>query len=508
MDNLVEIFPWNDKFSIGIEQLDEQHHRLIDLLNRLAGHMSRRASDDLLQSAFDDLTAYALFHFESEEAVWHSVLSGDTWETAHQQSHQKFVLEVLRIKALEGTQTRQAVQDSLLSFLMHWLVFHILESDKLLAKVVISVQSGLSLAAAKEKAGAEMSNATEVLIDAVLAMNNDLSDRSFALQREVEERKKIQTSLTEAVGFNQALMNAMQDGFSVHAVTGEIIEANPALCAMTGYTREEILGITPPYPFTPADQVEKFRDMRQRTEQGEGGDFELGFMRKNGSVFFAIVSPFTVRDAQGNVLRFAATIKDITERKQMEEQSRQLALYDALTKLPNRRLLTEHLTRSMAASQRYDHFSALMFLDLDNFKPLNDRHGHAVGDLLLVEVARRLTHCVREADTVARIGGDEFVVMIDQLHTDPIEAQVLARQIAEKVRSALSEPYSLQGCDQDATNASIVHQCSASIGVALFVGHQKSQQDIMVAADQAMYQAKAMGRNQIWFHTSPDIDGA
>ncbi len=504
MDNLVEIFPWNDKFSIGIEQLDEQHHRLIDLLNRLAGRMSRRVGEDLLQRAFDDLTAYALFHFESEEAVWHSVLSGDAWEAEHQQTHEKFVSEVLRIKALESSQPRREVQDSLLSFLVHWLVFHILESDKLLAKVVISVQNGLSLAAAKEKAGAEMSNATEVLINAVLAMNNDLSDRSFTLQHEIEERRKTEASLTEAISLNHALMNAMQDGFSVHDVTGEIIEANPALCAMTGFSRGELLGLNAPYPFTPSDQIATFKDMRERTERGETGDFELTFLRKNGTTFSAIVSPFSVRDAQGKVMRYAATVKDITERKQLEEQSRQQALYDALTKLPNRRLLTEHLTRSMAASQRYGHYSALMFLDLDNFKPLNDRHGHAVGDLLLVEVARRLTHSVRVADTVARIGGDEFVVMIDQLHSDPTEAQALACKVAEKIRLVLNEPYHLQGVGSGSPDASIVHQCSASIGVALFLGHQRGQQEILVAADQAMYRAKALGRNQIWFHTASD----
>lgn len=347
-----------------------------------------------------------------------------------------------------------------------------------------------------------MSDATEVLIDTVLAMNNDLSDRSFALQQEVEEREKTEASLTEAVAFNNALINAMQDGFSVHAVTGEIIEANPALCAMTGFPRDELLGLSAPYPFTPPDQIATFKDMRQRTERGETGDFELNFVRKDSTSFSAIVSPFAVRDAGGKVLRFAATVKDITERKQMEEQSRQLALYDALTKLPNRRLLTEHLTRSMAASQRYGHFSALMFLDLDNFKPLNDRHGHTVGDLLLVDVARRLTHCVRVADTVARIGGDEFVVMIDQLDADPKEAKAMARTVAEKIRLVLSEPYRLQGVDCGSPEASIVHQCSASIGVALFIGHQQSQQDIMVAADQAMYHAKSLGRNQIWFHTA------
>ena len=140
-----------------------------------------------------------------------------------------------------------------------------------------------------------------------------------------------------------------------------------------------------------------------------------------------------------------------------------------------------------------------MFLDLDNFKPLNDQHGHGVGDLLLLEVARRLTECVREADTVARLGGDEFVVMLGELHADAHQSIAQAHTVAEKIRLALAETYFLSVTQADHPEATVVHHCSASIGVAMFVNHEVSATDILKAADAAMYRAKNAGRNTVRF---------
>ena len=196
---------------------------------------------------------------------------------------------------------------------------------------------------------------------------------------------------------------------------------------------------------------------------------------------------------------FVTIYIDITERKQMEDQVHQLAFYDSLTKLANRRLLDDRLSQTMAASKRSRFYAALMFLDLDNFKPLNDLHGHAVGDLLLSEVAARLKRCVREIDTVARFGGDEFVVMLCDLSPDRDESAAQAMIVARRIHTALAAPYLLTRHD-DNTAAAVEHHCTASIGVALFVGQESSQNDIIKWADTAMYQAKAAGRNSIRFH--------
>ena len=153
----------------------------------------------------------------------------------------------------------------------------------------------------------------------------------------------------------------------------------------------------------------------------------------------------------------------------------------------------------MAASKRSGHYGALMFLDLDNFKPLNDVHGHAVGDLLLIEVARRLTSCVREVDTVARFGGDEFVVMLSELDQDTAESTAQAAIIAEKIRAALFEPYLLAVKCEDETEITVEHHCAASIGVVAF-NSEVNTEDLIKWADIAMYQAKEGGRNRVHFY--------
>jgi len=247
---------------------------------------------------------------------------------------------------------------------------------------------------------------------------------------------------------------------------------------------------------------EAFKALTQRVFMGESGKLVFEIQGLKGGHRWLETHAVPLRNPQGKITSLLGITRDITERKQMEDQVHQLAFHDPLTNLPNRRLLNDRLNQAMAASKRSACYGALMFLDLDNFKPLNDTHGHEVGDLLLIEAAERLKRCVREMDTVARFGGDEFVVIASELDTGESESVAQAGIIAEKIRSALSNPYRLTIKREGKADLSIEHRCTASIGVTLFINHESSQDDILKWADKAMYEAKEAGRNTIRFYAS------
>jgi diguanylate cyclase (GGDEF)-like protein/PAS domain S-box-containing protein len=250
----------------------------------------------------------------------------------------------------------------------------------------------------------------------------------------------------------------------------------------------------------PDDQERVKQVFRETVQTGIGRQIDYRLLMADGNIREMESVGSVIKDRKGQVERVVVVSHDITERKQMENHVRQLAFHDALTELPNRRLLKDRLTQAMAASARSNCYGSLMFLDLDNFKPLNDTHGHEVGDLLLIEVANRLKSCVRQADTVARFGGDEFVVMISKLDVDKEESAAQARNIADKIRCTLSEPYRLTIETAGNDEKTVEHHCTVSLGVTFFISDEVSQEEILKCADEAMYQAKAAGRNSIRFH--------
>jgi diguanylate cyclase (GGDEF)-like protein/PAS domain S-box-containing protein len=266
---------------------------------------------------------------------------------------------------------------------------------------------------------------------------------------------------------------------------------------LTGCTRDELIGAPFKKFFTDPHRAEI--GIKLVLKEHKITDFELTARAIGGRETVVSYNATTYYDRNRHLQGVFVAARDITEHKRAEQQLRQ-ALHDTLTGLPNRQLFIDRLQQSMAASQRTDIYGALMFLDLDNFKPLNDVHGHDFGDLLLIEVAQRLKKSAREMDAVARFGGDEFVVMISPLNKDLTASTLQAGIIAEKIRSALSEPYLLTIMQNGNPGKTVQHRCTASIGVAMFLGHQACHEEIIRRADTALYQAKEAGRNQVRFH--------
>ena len=306
-----------------------------------------------------------------------------------------------------------------------------------------------------------------------------------SFNRFLSERKKAEEQLLIA-----ATAFESQEAMMVTDTKGVVLRINKAFAETTGYAPEEIVGQTPRLLRSGRHDETFYRQMWECINLTGAWQGEIWDRHKSGALYLKWLTISAVRNAEGIITHYIGTHYDLTERKKAEERINALAFYDQLTDLPNRILLIEHLNRSMAASLRNGNHSALLFIDLDNFKTLNDTQGHEMGDLLLKQVASRLKQCVRGEDTVARQGGDEFVVLLSDLGTIEQEAASATESIAEKILEALNQTYQI---------GHLSHHSTASIGVTLFRGNQSSVDDLMKQADLAMYRAKEAGRNIVRF---------
>ncbi|MDD5384764.1 MAG: EAL domain-containing protein [Gallionella sp.] len=269
-----------------------------------------------------------------------------------------------------------------------------------------------------------------------------------------------------------------------------IIRVNQAFQDTTGYSAEEVLGKNPRILSSGRQDKAFYAEMWLQLLTSGSWTGEMWDRRKNGQIYPKWVTITAIKNEQGETTEYVAIFSDISARKQAEEEIRNLAFYDALTKLPNRRLLLDRFHLALSVSARSHHYGAVLFLDMDKFKTLNDTLGHHYGDLMLIEVAERIQLCVREVDTVARLGGDEFVVLIDEIGTNAQDASQKVALIAEKIRAALAVPYQIKGHE---------YHSSPSIGVCLYRGNEESVDTLLKRADLAMYQAKDAGRNAVHF---------
>jgi len=322
---------------------------------------------------------------------------------------------------------------------------------------------------------------------------------TVAHMEDISERKQLEYNLRqserglhEAAQHTQAILDNMVDGVITISVQGIMESFNRAASTLFGYMPEEVLGhnvsMLMPEPHKSQHNGYLLQHLQTGVNRTVGTPREMEGRRKDGSLFPISLSVSEI--SRAGQTTFIGLVRDITQQRKDVEEIRRLAFYDPLTGLPNRRLLMDRLRHAMLTSERTSQHGALMFLDLDHFKLLNDTQGHGVGDVLLQQVSTRIQTCVREGDSVARLGGDEFVILLEALSTQAHEAATQAEVVANKIRDAFGQAFTPRGHPYDST---------PSIGIVMFLGDHESKDDLLKKADVAMYQAKAAGRNTVRF---------
>jgi diguanylate cyclase (GGDEF)-like protein/PAS domain S-box-containing protein len=311
------------------------------------------------------------------------------------------------------------------------------------------------------------------------------NQRMSGIVQDITERKKAESELRIAATAFEA-----REGIIVSDIDGTILRVNSAFTNITGYTDKESVGKNPRILKSGRHTADFYVAMWEHIRLTGMWEGEIWSRRKNGEIYPEHLAITAVKNADGITTNYVGTFNDITLSKAAADEIKNLAFYDPLTHLPNRRLLLDRLRKALTSSSRSGRLGALLFIDLDNFKTLNDTLGHDMGDLLLKQVAQRLESCVREGDTVARLGGDEFVVMLEDLSKNAEEAAEQAKSVGNKILAALNQPYQLDIYD---------YRNTPSIGAALFNHQMQANDDLLKQTDIAMYQSKKAGRNTLTF---------
>jgi diguanylate cyclase (GGDEF)-like protein/hemerythrin-like metal-binding protein/PAS domain S-box-containing protein len=738
----IDIFTWDDNFNTGIPKIDEQHKKLVKLINILASHIAFKSNSPELNLVFNELLDYATYHFQTEEEIWHRYLPDDDLESTHLVVHNSFLTNILKLKEEQSTHLSEKLTEEVLGFLIRWLALHILDEDRHMALVILALQSGMPLESAKTHAKEKMNGARSVYRDIIHSLFGNLSTNTSHLNRELAKHKLIEAELMqsrseiaerenafrtlventpdtivrydcncrriyvnpvlvsqigkpfdEIVGTtpaesaqpemlayeekikevlkngqpdtfllkweningediyvdlrliperdaegnivsvlgigtditrrvnveqdlrsesekNRVLLRNASDGIHILDAQGNIIEASDSFCALLGYERHEVIGMNVSNwdaKFNEAELNERAKIIYLEQKRSQ---FETSHLRKDGTIIEVEVSLFPLElngkpvmfcssrditerkqaeiallqqnqfsediidslpgifymvDLQGNFVRVNSqfmevtgyskseldgmsslglfdeqdsfllihkaqevfengnaeaeielitkskqkipyyftgrrtTINnrlyvvgigtDITEQKKAKERIIRLANFDQLTGLPNRTLLNDHFKYAINLAQRSGESLAVMFLDLDHFKDINDTLGHSIGDQVLMEVSSRLKLALREEDTLSRQGGDEFILILPGADADG------AALVATKLIEIISQPF-LVG-----TNELIV---TPSIGIAIYPHDGETQELLSKNADAAMYRVKHEGRNNYHFY-SPEM---
>ena len=327
--------------------------------------------------------------------------------------------------------------------------------------------------------------AGETEVRAMLAGPKDITDMAHAFNSMMAVMEEREAALRVA-----ATAFEIEEGMIVTDSDEMIVRVNRVFTKLSGYSAEEAIGKNLSMLKSDRMDTEFYQRMREILQRDNYWQGEIWNRRKNGEIYPEWLTITAVVGKEDKITNYICAFLDITDRKQAEEKIHNLAFYDPLCQLPNRRLLFDRLHQAVTTSARNKTCAGLLFIDLDNFKILNDTRGHDIGDLLLIEVGHRLRASIRESDTLARLGGDEFVVLLEGLSENRSDAAIQAREVGEKMLIDISQPYDLNDVE---------HYSTASIGISLFSNYRQNLDDLLKQADTAMYAAKRSGRNTLRF---------
>ncbi|MDP1998557.1 MAG: EAL domain-containing protein [Rhodoferax sp.] len=355
------------------------------------------------------------------------------------------------------------------------------------------LKRGLSPLIATAGAMVALSNADRIPTPLPVNSGDEIGELTAGFNRLIETWTQREDALQQEKALLRSLIDAIPDLIFIKDENGVYLECNKATEQLIGFSRSEQIGKTD-FDFFDRETADKIRGHDSKVINGGVAVLvEEWVTYPDGRRVLLEANKTPLFGSGGQVKGLVGISRDITARKQAESQIQALAFSDPLTGLPNRRLLMDRLDQALTATYRHDHQVALLFLDLDNFKTLNDTLGHQNGDSLLKQVAQRLTASVREGDTVARLGGDEFVVILENLSNDAQDAATQAQGVTAKILGALGQSYEIEGH---------AHHSTVSIGVTLFGGSEReSIEEPLKRAELAMYQAKSAGRNSLCFFT-------
>lgn len=610
MNNKIDVIPWDDNFNTGLMEIDEQHRKLVEIINQLAASFAFDASNIDLSTIFDELISYTHYHFSTEECIWNSYMSKEESAIKHKKTHDSFIQTLGNLIEEQQGKALEEVAENTLDFLVQWLVSHILESDRFMAYMVFAIQEGLKYPEAKACAQEKMSGHTRDMIDIVMGIYKILSRNTLQLMRKVTIQQKIERQLQFKERFLQTLIHQIPDMIVMKDEDGRFILANQAAAHFYGTTPEEMIGkkdvdfgvsqelshalhtrmaqiiakgkmetiyedrqniaigeirhfksikkpiqdndgnhqlISITYDLTEEQKIKyaleqqtsflktliktipdlvwvknpegiymicnpRFEQLYGTTEEEIIGKSDYDFVHKELADFFREQDFIAVEkkasslneewltfvdghkelvettktpmfDSKGHLLGVLGVARDITQRKFIEQQLHHAAYYDSLTKLPNRLLLSDRLEQAILHTKRHHSSIAVIYLDLDEFKAINDKFGHGIGDQALITYAQRLKQALREEDTLSRLGGDEFVIILQDIKD------------TQQVHSTLERL--LQATGQSLKIDDLDLKISGSIGVTFYPQIEEIDADqLLRQSDQAMYQAKQLGKNR------------